>query len=149
MWRRRHCGSMPGSRSQRTKPTSKSGGAKPHPSDDWQDELESEFRRLIEDADPTAVEKQQWKKPSNPAGVPVWHHDGIICLVNQLKGRVRLTFPYGASLPDPKGLFNACLEAGSMRGIDVHEGEAIDGPGVKALVRAAVAKNRAMARERR
>ncbi len=78
----------------------------------------------------------------------MWYHDGIICLVGQLKGRVRLTFPEGASLKDSKGLFNACLDAGHMRGIDIYEGETIDGEGVKALVRASVRLNQSAAGDR-
>jgi hypothetical protein len=137
---------MPKSRSKRP---SKSMETKSKGSDDWQDNLVSQFRHLIEEADPTAVEEQKWKKPSNPEGVPVWYHDGIICLVGQLKGRVRLTFPDGASLKDTKGLFNACLDAGSMRGIDVREGEPIDSEGVKALIRGSVRLNEASVRGRR
>jgi hypothetical protein len=140
---------MPGNASKKVKTARKSTSTKSSQSDDWQDELVSQFRRLIEEADPTAVERQKWKKPSNPEGVPVWYHDGIICMVGQLKGRVRLTFPDGASLKDSKGLFNACLDAGHMRGIDVYEGEEIDGEGVKGLVRASVKQNEFAARERR
>jgi hypothetical protein len=139
---------MPRSPAKRLKAVRKSSVTKSRKSDDWQDSLESQFRRLIEEADPSAVEQQKWKKPSNPEGVPVWYHDGIICLVGQLKGRVRLTFPEGASLKDSKGLFNACLDAGHMRGIDVYEGEAIDGEGVKALVRASVRLNQSAVRDR-
>ncbi|HTW40518.1 MAG TPA: DUF1801 domain-containing protein [Thermoplasmata archaeon] len=108
----------------------------------------SRLRRLIEEADPAAIEQQKWKKPSNPAGVPVWYHDGIVCLVNELKGRVRLTFPEGSQLNDAKGLFNATLDANWMRGIDIPEGAEIDAEGIRALVRAAVARNVAAARDR-
>jgi len=139
---------MPRSRSKKVKAARESSVTKPHRSDDWQDALVSQFRRLIEEADPTAIEQQKWKKPSNPEGVPVWYHDGIICLVGQLKGRVRLTFPEGASLKDSQGLFNACLDAGHMRGIDIYEGETIDGEGVKALVRASVRLNQSAAGDR-
>jgi hypothetical protein len=138
---------MPRSDSKKAKAARKSIVTRSGQSDDWQDVLVSEFRRLIEEADPSAVEQQKWKKPSNPEGVPVWYHDGIICLVGQLKGRVRLTFPEGASLKDPRGLFNACLDAGHMRGIDVYEGKAIDAEGVKVLVRASVRLNESAARD--
>jgi hypothetical protein len=107
----------------------------------WQDETISRFRRLIEEADPAAVEAQKWKKPSNPEGVPVWSHDGIVCIVQELKNRVRLTLPRGASLKDPKKVFNACLTAGSMRGIDIYEGDEMDREAIKTLIRAAVTLN--------
>jgi hypothetical protein len=109
----------------------------------------SRLRRLIEEADPIAVEQQKWKKPSNPAGVPVWYHDGIVCLVQALKNRVRLTFANGAPLKDPKGLFNACLEGNAMRAIDIREGDNVDAAGIKSLIRAAVAQNASAARETR
>ena len=107
----------------------------------WQDETISRLRRLIEEADPAAVEAQKWKKPSNPEGVPVWSHDGIVCIVQELKNRVRLTLPRGAALKDPKKVFNACLTAGSMRGIDIYEGDPIDREAIKSLIRAAVLLN--------
>jgi hypothetical protein len=113
---------------------------------DWRDGTIARLRRLIEEADPEAVEEQKWKKPSNPAGVPVWYHDGIVCHVGALKNRVRLTFLKGTSLPDPKGLFNACLDGNSMRAIDIGEGEKLDAEGIRALVRAAAAVNASTAR---
>jgi hypothetical protein len=96
---------------------------------------------LIQEADPAAVEAQKWKKPSNPEGVPVWSHDGIVCIVQELKNRVRLTIPRGAALQDPKKVFNACLTAGSMRGIDIYERDKLDREAIKSLIRAAVALN--------
>jgi hypothetical protein len=107
----------------------------------WQDETISQFRRLIEEADPAAVEAQKWRKPSNPEGVPVWSHDGIVCIVQELKNRVRLTLPRGALLKDPKRVFNACLTAGSMRAIDIYEGDEMDREAIKSLIRAAVILN--------
>ena len=115
-------------------------------STDWQDELISELRRLINAADPAAVEEQKWKKPSNPEGVPVWSDNGIMCTVQALKNRVRLTFGDGAHLDDKKHLFNACLEAGHMRGIDIYAGDRVDEAGIKSLVRAAAALNASTAR---
>jgi hypothetical protein len=115
---------------------------------DWQAEIISRLRRLIEEADPESVEQQKWKKPSNPEGVPVWYHDGIVCVVGELKNRVRLTFPYGSSLNDAKGVFNACLGAGSMRAIDIHEHDKVDAPAIKSLIRAAVALNKSEASAR-
>ncbi len=80
-------------------------------SPDWRREMLSRIRRLIEEADPEAVEERKWRKPSKPAGVPVWYHDGIICHTEAFKDHVRLTFLKGASLKDPKGLFNSGLKA--------------------------------------
>jgi hypothetical protein len=120
----------------------RSGTASP----DWQDEIISHLRRLIQAADPAAIEEQKWRKPSNPEGVPAWSHNGIMCTVQALKNRVRITFGDGAQLKDGRGLFNACLEAGHMRGIDIHEGEDLDEEGIKSLVRAAAALNASTAR---
>jgi len=109
----------------------------------------SRIRNLIEEADPAAVEEQKWRKPSNPAGVPVWYHDGILCHLVALKNRVRLTFLKGAALNDTKGLFNACLDGNAMRAIDFHEGDDVDGGGIKSLVRSAAARNASSMRARR
>ena len=111
------------------------------PAPDWQEALIGRLRRLIRAADPDAVEEQKWKKPSNPAGVPVWYHDGIVCHVGPLKNRVRLTFLKGALLPDPRGLFNACLDGRAMRAIDLREDDPVDEDGIRALVRVAVRLN--------
>jgi hypothetical protein len=119
------------------------------PQPDWQGRTIARLRRLIEEADPSAIEEQKWKKPSNPAGVPVWYHDGILCHVVALKNRVRLTILKGATLKDPEGLFNACLEGNAMRAIDIGEGDEIDAEGIRSLVRAAVTQNVAAARDRR
>src|SRR5579862_3292072 len=103
---------------------------------DWRAKTFAKVREIIYRADPEMVEEQKWKKPSNPAGVPVWYHNGILCHAGPLKGRVRLTFLKGAALNDPKGLFNACLEGNSMRAIDIYEGAVVDEEGIKSLVRA-------------
>lgn len=95
------------------------------------------LRGIIHEADPKIVEAVKWRKPSNPLGAAVFEHDGIVCLMVPLKGRVRLSFAQGADLPDPKGLFNAQLN-GRSRAIDFPVGGKLDRPGVKALVRAAV-----------
>ena len=108
---------------------------------DWRGEVLSRMRSLIRDADPDVVEAVKWRKPTNPAGVPVWEHDGIICTGEIYKTYVKLTFARGASLPDPTGLFNASLEGGTRRAIDMKEGELIDAVAFKALVSAAVALN--------
>ena len=104
-------------------------------------------RTLIREADPEVVEDVKWRKPSNPAGVPVWEHDGLICTGETYRDKVKLTFAKGASLNDPAGLFNSSLDGNVRRAIDIHEGEEIDAAALKALVREAVALN-ASARKR-
>jgi hypothetical protein len=108
---------------------------------DWRGEMLSQLRRVIKHADPTLVEEVKWKKPSKPEGVPVWSHDGILCVADTLKSAVRLTFPKGAQLKDPKGLFNARLAGDTVRAIDFHDGEDIDEAALEALVLEAVALN--------
>ena len=102
-----------------------------------------EVRGIMHDADPDAIEEQKWKKPSNPAGVPVWSHNGIICIGNELKGRFRLTFPKGASLDDPKRLFNTRLDSRTVRAIDIPDGASVDAGALKRLIRQALALNAA------
>ena len=115
---------------------------------DSRGEMLSRFRALIKQADPNVVEEVKWRKPSNPAGVPVWSHDGIICTGETYKNHVRLTFAKGASLKDPKGVFNASLEGNAMRAIVTHEGDEIDEKAFKTLVRAALSLNTSSARSR-
>ena len=98
-------------------------------------------RTIIREADPDIVEDVKWRKPSNPAGVPVWEHDGLICTGETYRDKVKLTFAKGASLDDPAGLFNSSLDGNVRRAIDIHEGEPIDAAALKALVREAVALN--------
>src|SRR5271157_3790605 len=93
---------------------------------DWRGEMLSRLRNLIKQADPEVVEELKWRKPSNPAGVPVWSHGGIICTGETYMNHVRLTFAKGASLKDPKGLFNAGLDGNVRRAIDIHEGDKVD-----------------------
>ena len=112
----------------------------------WRGETLSRLRAFIREADPALVEEVKWKKPSNPAGVPVWSHGGIICMGNVLKNAVRLTFPKGAQIVDPKRLFNTRLDSKTVRAIDFREGEAIDKAPLKALVIEAVALNASKAR---
>lgn len=100
------------------------------------------IRMLIKQADPEVVEEVKWRKPSNPAGVPVWSHAGIICTGEMYKTVVKLTFAKGASLPDPSGLYNASLEGATRRAIDFHEGDEINEKALQALIRAAVALNK-------
>ena len=112
---------------------------------DWRGTALARARRLIREADPDIVEAVKWRKPSNPAGVPVWEHDGIICTGETYKDKVKLTFARGASLDDPRRLFNSSLDAGTRRAIDIREGEDIDEAAFKALIREAVALNVAKA----
>lgn len=99
------------------------------------------IRRLIHEADPQIAEDCKWMKPSNPAGVPVWSHAGIVCTGESYKQTVKLTFARGAALADPQRLFNASLEGNVRRAIDIREGEVLDAEAFKALIRAAVAEN--------
>jgi hypothetical protein len=108
---------------------------------DWRDALLSRIRALIEQADPEMIEERKWKKASNPEGVPVWSHDGIVCTGETYKDKVKLTFMQGAALPDPKGLFNASLDGGTRRAIDLSEGDELDERALGALIRAAVRLN--------
>jgi hypothetical protein len=108
---------------------------------DWRGATLAKLRRLIHEADPEVVETVKWRKPSNPSGVPVWEHDGILCTGETYKDKVKLTFAKGASLDDPERLFNASLDAGTRRAIDLREGDDIDESAFKALIRAAVAAN--------
>jgi hypothetical protein len=110
---------------------------------DWRGETLARVRKLIKEADPDVVEEVKWRKPSNPMGVPVWEHDGIICTGETYEAVVKLTFAKGASLEDPSGLFNASLEGNTRRAIDFHEGDKVNEKALKALIRAAVALNTA------
>ncbi len=115
---------------------------------DWRGKKLSQLRALIKKADPAVVEEVKWKKPSNPSGVPVWSHDGIICIADTLKNAVRLTFPKGAQMKDPKKLFNTRLDSKTVRAIDFYEGETIDEHALKALILDAVRLNTRKERER-
>jgi hypothetical protein len=108
--------------------------------DDWRGETLARVRELIKEADPEIVEEWKWAKASSP-GTPVWSHDGIVCTGETYKSVVKLTFAKGASLQDPKQLFNSSLEGNVRRAIDIREGEKIDGAALKKLVRAAVDLN--------
>ena len=109
--------------------------------EEWRGATLSRIRSLIKEVDPEVVEECKWFKPTNPAGVPVWSHDGIICTGETYKLKIKLTFTKGASLADPNGLFNAGLEGKQRRAIDIHEGETLDESAFKALILAAVALN--------
>ncbi len=145
----------------RSKPPAKSGAmAKPETGDasrlidqrirdlgDWRGETLARMRALILEADPDATEDVKWIKASNP-GTPVWSHDGIICTGEAYAKVVKLTFARGASIPNPSHLFNSSLEGNMRRAIDIHEGEKVDTRAFKALVKAAVARNSALAKKR-
>ena len=108
---------------------------------DWRGSTLGELRNLIREADPAVTEAVKWRKPSNPSGVPVWEHDGMICTGEIYKDKVKLTFAYGAALDDPSGLFNASLDGGTRRAIDLQKGDRLDSRAFKALVRAGVEYN--------
>lgn len=108
---------------------------------DWRGAMLAKLRLVIRKADPDVVETVKWRKPSNPDGVPVWEHSGLICTGETYKDKVKLTFARGASISDPKRLFNASLDGGTRRAIDFREGDEIDEDGLKALIREAVALN--------
>jgi len=124
------------------KPASRAGDSRTRSPKDWRQETLHRMRALILEADPDMIEERKWKKPSNGMiGVPVWSHDGIVCTGETYKNAVKLTFARGASLPDRSRLFNASLEGGTRRAIDIHEGEEVDAKAFKALVKAAVVHN--------
>jgi hypothetical protein len=108
---------------------------------DWRGEALARVRGLIREADSEVVETVKWRKPSNPSGVPVWEHAGILCTGEVYKDYVKLTFARGAAIEDPAGLFNAGFGGGTRRAIDIREGEAVDAEAFTALVREAVALN--------
>ncbi len=106
---------------------------------DWRGKTLARVRALIKQADPEVVEEWKWR------GVPVWSHDGIICTGETYKSVVKLTFLKGASLGDPKGLFNSSLEGNARRAIDIHEADEMDEAAFKTLIRAAAALNKSKA----
>ena len=117
-------------------------GARIKETGDWREKTLACMRALIQEADPEMIEERKWRKPSNAmAGVPVWSHNGIVCTGETYKNVVKMTFSKGASLKDPSRLFNSSLDGNARRAIDIHEGEEIDAPALKALIRAAVALN--------
>lgn len=108
---------------------------------DWRGKTLSRLRTLIKKADPALIEEVKWKKPSNPMGVPVWSHDGIICVGETLKNAVRLTFPKGAKIRDPRRLFNTRLDSKTVRAIDFHEADIVDEAALRSLILEAVRQN--------
>jgi hypothetical protein len=112
---------------------------------DWRGACLARLRALIAEADPDVVEAVKWRKPSNPLGVPVWEDGGIICTGETYRDKVKLTFARGASLADPERLFNASLDAGTRRAIDIFEGDDVDAAAFRALIQEAVLLNKAKA----
>ena len=107
---------------------------------DWRGETLAQVRQLIHEADPEIEEEWKWEKQTSP-GTPVWSHDGGVCTGETYKQVVKLTFFRGASIEDPKKLFNSSLDGNARRAIDLREGETIDEGAFKQLIRAAVAAN--------
>ena len=114
----------------------------------WRSAMMSQLRTVIRNAHPSVVEDVEWKKPSRPMGVPVWCSDGNLCIGEPLKNAVRLTFPKGAQITDPKRLFNARVDSNSVRAIDFHEGDTVDEAAVQALIVQAVELNTTSPRAR-
>jgi hypothetical protein len=108
---------------------------------DWRDKTVSRIRALIQEADPEIVEERKWAKATNPGGVPVFSHAGIICTLETYKAAVKITFAKGASIKDPAGLFNSSLEGNTRRAIDIHEGDELNAKAFKDLIRSAAALN--------
>ena len=115
---------------------------------DWRGVTLSQLRAVVNAADPALVEEVKWKKPSNPMGVPVWSDDGILCIGEALKSAVRLTFPKGAQISDPKRLFNTRLDSKTVRAIDFHIGDKVDESALKGLVIGAAKLNASKAHDR-
>jgi hypothetical protein len=116
---------------------------------DWRGATLARVRALIKTADPQVVETVKWRKPSNPSGVAVWEHDGMICTGEVYKDKIKLTFAQGAALEDPAGLFNGKDTGATRRSIDFFEGDWVNEDAFKALVRAAVAFNAGIAKKRK
>jgi hypothetical protein len=108
---------------------------------DWRGEKLAAARKAILAADTDIVETIKWRKPTNPAGVPVWEKSGILCTGEVYKDKVKLTFAKGAALDDPAGLFNASLDGNARRAIDMFEGSEVDARALTELVRQAIAAN--------
>ena len=115
---------------------------------DWRGKKLSQLRAVIRKADSDIVEEVKWKKPSKPSGVPVWSHHGIICVADALKNAVRLTFPKGVQVKDPKKLFNTRLDSKTVRAIDFYENDKVNEAALKALILDAVRVNTSKERKR-
>lgn len=139
---------MSPSRSRKPRVVPRSGGTKARAAEDWREERLSDLRAVIVSADPAIVEEVKWRKPSNPDGVPVWSHNGMVCVGNVLKAAVRLTFPSGAQLKDPTRLFNTRLDSRTVRAIDFYEGVTVDTVGLTNIIRQAVTLNESKPKKR-
>jgi hypothetical protein len=117
-------------------------------SGDWRGRKLARLRTVVASAEASIVEEVKWKKPSRPEGVPVWSHNGILCTGEMLKSAVRLTFPKGAGLKDPEGLFNTRLDSKTVRAIDIREDDAVNEDALSALVREAVRLNESQVKKR-
>jgi len=113
---------------------------------DWRGAALADLRRVIHVTDPGVIEEVKWKRPSNPMGAPVFEHDGIVCVANILKERVRLSFPAGFGLPDPQGILSAVSEGNKTRIFELREGDAVDESALGDIIRAAVDRNLAKAK---
>lgn len=143
-------GAQKSARSTIKKATKKAAARRHTPADkparaagDWRGAVLRYIRTLIKEADPEITEEVKWRKPSNPAGVPVWSRNRMICTGETYKDAVKLTFARGAALEDPAALFNSSLGGNLRRAIDIHEGDEIDESALMDLIRAAVALNAA------
>jgi len=116
---------------------------------DWRGATLAELRRVIHEADPENTEEVKWRRPSNPMGSAAFEHNGIVCIGILLKERVRLSLAEGASLPDPKKLFNAQLNGKKSRAIDFYQGDTLNEAALKTLVRAGVEHNLAKVKRAR
>ena len=123
-------------------------GGDPSPHEDWRSSVLSRVRNLIEQADAAVIEERKWRKPTNPDGVAVWSHDGMICTGETYKNHVKITFAKGARLEDPSHLFNSSLEGNIRRAIDIHDSEEIDEVAFKALIHEAVTLNETSGRRK-
>ena len=116
--------------------------------EDWRESTLSHLRGIIMTTDASIIEEVKWRKPSNPDGVPVWSHNGILCIGNILKNAVRLTFPHGAQIRDPKKLFNTRLDSRTVRAIDFRESEPVKEAALRAILLEAVDLNKSKARNK-
>ncbi len=108
---------------------------------DWRGETLAHVRKLIKEVTPKITEEVKWRKPSNPGGVPVWSDNGIICTGESYKTHIKITFAKGAFIKDPKGIFNSSLDGNARRAIDLHEGDKLNEPAFKELIRVAAKLN--------
>ena len=107
----------------------------------WRGATLAKLRQIIHQADPEMTEGVKWRRPGNPMGAPVWEHSGIVCVGSVLKESVRLTFPAGAEIPDPHRVFNARLDSGTARALDVHQGDKVHETALRAIIRFGVQHN--------